>query len=193
MLSPLLVKSHRTYKLLGTPVHYVMRVKMTNTEAMLRACIIPFLQIIILLVFTFTSPPLATSDADVSDGEPLKQVSCMSQTSAFSITQNAFMGGLLLTGCILAYLTRNIDPRFGDAKTLLFVMYNVAFTAVIIGLVLYLIEDISETVHYMLRTVSQYSTGSNCNTQTDSRPFYWNRLVSFGPLYLVLEYLFCQD
>ena len=37
-----------------------------------------------------------------------------------------------MIGCVLAYKTRNLDPRFGEAKQLGFAMYNIAFTGIII-------------------------------------------------------------
>lgn len=39
---------------------------------------------------------------------------------------------LVMIGCVLAYKTRNLDPRFGEAKQLGFAMYNIAFTGIII-------------------------------------------------------------
>ena len=46
----------------------------------------------------------------------------------------------MLIGCTLAIKTRNLDPRFGEAKQLAFAMYNIAFTGIVIIVVLNLVE-----------------------------------------------------
>jgi hypothetical protein len=51
-----------------------------------------------------------------------------------------YLGVLVLIGCTLAIKTRNLDPRFGEAKQLAFAMYNIAFTGIVIIVVLNLVE-----------------------------------------------------
>lgn len=48
------------------------------------------------------------------------------------ITQIIFEGGLVLIGCVLAFQTRNLGSALGEAKQLIFAMYNVALCAVIV-------------------------------------------------------------
>ena len=47
---------------------------------------------------------------------------------------------LVLAGCILAFQTRSLDPKYGEAKQLGFTMYNIAFTGIIIITLLKLVD-----------------------------------------------------
>ena len=54
----------------------------------------------------------------------------------FILRLSTLSGVLVLIGCILAVKTRNLDPRYGEAKQLAFAMYNIAFTGIILLAVL---------------------------------------------------------
>lgn len=47
---------------------------------------------------------------------------------------------LVLIGCVLAFLTRDLDPKFGEAKQLGFAVYNIAFTGIIIVVILQVVD-----------------------------------------------------
>lgn len=129
-LSPLFVKAFRTWRLLGSKFEDAGEVKMTNFQAWLSTFPIPAIQAIILITFSFVDPPKETSTVDLDSLPPNIGMICMKETRAFTITQAVFSALLIAGGCFLAYLSRNIDPRFGDAKAMLFAMYNIAFTVI---------------------------------------------------------------
>lgn len=65
-----------------------------------------------------------------------------------------FLTGLLiLVGCVLAYRTRDLDPKYGEAKQLAFSMYNIAFTGLvtILAISLFHLDQVSNIV---IQTVS---------------------------------------
>ncbi|KAL3934619.1 MAG: hypothetical protein SGBAC_009701 [Bacillariaceae sp.] len=155
MLSPLFVKAYRTYKLLGSSVASAMSVKMGNIQAWIRTLPIPAIQLLILVIFTFADPWIAREDIDLKSAIPAKDILCRSQTDGLMIAQAIYDSLLLSIGCILAYVTRNIDPRFGDAKALLFAMYNIAFTTLMITLVIGTI-DTQEGGKHVLQAIGVF-------------------------------------
>lgn len=58
----------------------------------------------------------------------------------------------MLVGCVLAYLTRNLDSRYGEARQLVFAMYNIAFTGIVIATILQLI-DTDQSGSQILRAI----------------------------------------
>jgi uncharacterized membrane protein len=155
MLAPLLVKTYRTYRLLGSPVAKAMNVKINNRDAWMRTLPIIITQVVILIVFTLTDPPVVTETIDVDDSNPTKGLRCEQETLAFSWTQGAYVFFLLVTGCILAYMTRNVDPRFGDAKALFFVIYNITFTTLMLSLIITFVA-ISESGMHSLQAIGVF-------------------------------------
>eukprot|EP00980_Cylindrotheca_fusiformis_P001804 scaffold408_cov71-Cylindrotheca_fusiformis.AAC.5 len=152
MLAPLLVKAYRTYRLLGSPVAKAVAVKLSNRSAWIRTLPIIFTQIAILVAFSIYHPPVVTENIDHDSENPTKGLRCESESYTFSWTQGAYDIVLLLTGCVLAYMTRNVDPRFGDAKALFFAMYNIAFTTLMMSLIINFVE-ISQSARYSLQTI----------------------------------------
>ncbi|CAJ1969738.1 unnamed protein product [Cylindrotheca closterium] len=155
MLSPLFVKAYRTYKLLGSSVASAMSVKMNNVQAWIRTLPIPAIQVLILFIFTFADPWIGKEDINLAAAIPTKDILCRSQTEGLMYAQAIYDSFLLSIGCILAYLTRNIDPRFGDAKALLFAMYNIAFTTIMIALVIGTI-DTHESGKHVLQAIGVF-------------------------------------
>jgi hypothetical protein len=136
VISPLFIKAYRTYKLLGSSIASAMNVKMDNFQAWIRTLPIPMVQLLILFIFTNADPWTAREEINLDAALPTKNIVCRSETNAFVIIQGIYDFVLLFMGCVLAYLTRKIDPRFGDAKALLFAMYNIAFTTLMIAIVM---------------------------------------------------------
>eukprot|EP00980_Cylindrotheca_fusiformis_P001814 scaffold408_cov71-Cylindrotheca_fusiformis.AAC.15 len=155
MISPLFIKAYRTYKLLGSSVASAMSVKMDNGEAWLRALPIPLVQMIVLFIFTYADPWKATAEINLDSAIPTKIMLCRSSTTGFVIVQSIFDFLLLFMGCVLAYLTRKVDPLFCDAKALLFAMYNIAFTTLMVALVLGTI-DTHETGKHVLQAIGVF-------------------------------------
>ena len=84
-------------------------------------------QATILLCFTFVDPPVPTEVIEKEEGTIVQRIICSTETNAFYITQVVFEVGIVAIGCFLAYMTRNLQDEFGEAKQLIFAMYNVAF------------------------------------------------------------------
>lgn len=94
------------------------RVNMTHVVALLYTLPIVAMQFAILIVFTFVDPPVPTEIVDSAQGPQYQEIICQSDTNGYIVTQLVFDGCLVLMGCILAFQTRNLDPRFGEAKQL---------------------------------------------------------------------------
>jgi hypothetical protein len=92
-------------------------------------------QAAILLTFTIVDPPKRTEVIENNNGMVVQRAVCEHETHAFLITVLIFEAGFVLAGCYLAYKTRNLDEDFGEAKQLMFAMYNIAFVGGIIVLV----------------------------------------------------------
>ena len=133
-LAPLMVKTWRVYKLVGKD--QFRRKTISNRQTL--ALTAPFIltQIIILLVFTYIDPPEAKEIIEISlDGTHFQNFLCRHESRAFMAVQILFEGGLVLIGCCLAWKTRNMDEKFGEAKQMILAMYNIAFIALVIMLV----------------------------------------------------------
>ena len=152
-LSPLFIKAFRAYRLLGSSLSKAMSVKIKPIHSWLMTLLIPILQSVILVTFTYVDPSTAVWDtSNLSLENPLKNLVCKHKTSAFFVTQAIFDILLIIIGCVLAYLTRNIDPRFGDSRALLFAMYNIAFSSLMLGIIFFTI-DISNSGKYILQVI----------------------------------------
>ena len=137
-ISPLFVKTFRTWRLLGCTAavsNTLNRAQMNNCQAWVRTLPIPLLQLGILLLFTYVDPPQAAETITIEGGTPIQSISCEHESDAYFITQGVYFAVLILAGCLLAYLTRNIDPRFADSKELLFAMYNILFSVLMVALI----------------------------------------------------------
>ena len=80
---------------------------------------------------------------------------CKTETRAYFITQNLFHGSLFIAGCILAFMTRNIGSVFGEAKQLLFVMYNFALLSLIV-LLMEIYLDIDRKSLYVIKAIGVF-------------------------------------
>jgi hypothetical protein len=58
----------------------------------------------------------------------------------------------VLIGCVLAYITRNLDSQFGEAKQLMFSMYNIGFILLITTVIVYTM-DIDTTGQIVLKSI----------------------------------------
>ncbi|KAL3935754.1 MAG: hypothetical protein SGBAC_008784 [Bacillariaceae sp.] len=155
ILAPLFVKAYRIYRLLGRPVAKAMNAKINNREAWMRTIPMILIQVIILLIVTFADPPKVKAVVDLEELNPLKSIRCESDTYLFAIIQGTYDIILLMVGCTLAYVTRNIDPRFGDAKALFFAIYNIAFTTLMLALIIVFV-DITESGQVSLQFIGVF-------------------------------------
>ena len=75
-------------------------------------------------------------EVDVEGGVITQRIVCDTETPALFIATLLFECLLVIVGCVLAWQTRNLDEKFGEAKRLAFPMYNVALIG---GLLLFVI------------------------------------------------------
>ena len=110
-------------------------------------------QVVILVIFTFVDPPKPT-DIVESDGggDVTRRIVCDTETQAFFILQIVFEAGMVATGCVLAYMQRNMDDRFGESKHLLVAMYNIALVSVIL-LIVISVADLEGSATKMLQAI----------------------------------------
>lgn len=84
--------------------------------------------IVILMVWTIVSPPKAVTKVETEAGVgEVQYVVCESDKSFLPTVALIWKSGLILYGCYLAYLTRNVDSRFSESKHIFLAIYNVAF------------------------------------------------------------------
>jgi hypothetical protein len=134
-LAPLFVKVWRINQLVGMSSG-IRRRSISNCKAAMYTLSVIMAQAAILLTFSFVDPPIRRTEViENNNGMVVQRAFCEHETHAFLITESIFEASFLLAGCYLAYRTRNLDENFGEAKQLMFAMYNIAFVAVIIVLV----------------------------------------------------------
>jgi hypothetical protein len=154
-MAPLLVKVYRVYKVVGH-AQAMRRVAITTRQAAWQMLPIVLLQVILLLLFTFVDPPRAFEEADIRDGSiPTYHITCETHSRALSYTDTAFKATIVATGCVLSYLSRNLDHRFGESKQLLFAMYNIALTGICLVLLISFVDS-SPEAFYMFRALGVF-------------------------------------
>lgn len=136
-LSPLFVKVWRMYKLVGS--RNIRRNAISNFKAAIYTLPMIVIQVTLLLIFTFVDPPRPTEYVNQDGGEVVHGVVCDTDTNAPFITLGAYEFSFVFVGCVLAYLTRNMQDDFGEAKQMIFSMYNIFFVGLIMVLVVQVI------------------------------------------------------
>jgi predicted small integral membrane protein len=152
-LSPLFAKVWRMKKLVGET--RIRRVSISHTQATSYALPIIAIQIAILSIFSIVDPPKQTEIIEDNDGVILQHLVCAHDTNAFFIVALIYEGALVLLGCILSYMTRNLDAKFGESKQLIFAMYNIAFIGVITILLITLL-DVDPNGESMLQAIGVF-------------------------------------
>ena len=66
-------------------------------------------------------------------------------------TCKRLIGITMIAACVLAYLSRNLDPRFGEAKQMFFATHNMLFCSIFIALIASLL-DFDATVATILHS-----------------------------------------
>ena len=128
--APLLVKVYRVYSLLGS-ARRLSRKTVTHRQAALCTVPIFWMDFAILLVFALIDPPRPVQEVDYDSAVPIQSISCQQDSIAFFLTETLYHGCFIVAGCALSSRSRNLDVHFGEAKQLLFPMYNVAFTGIV--------------------------------------------------------------
>jgi len=133
-LSPLFVKTWRIWKLVGQ-THIIRKKAISNRTAIAYTMPMIFFQACILLIFTFVDPPLGVEVIELEGNTVSKSIDCKRETPAFLSVVVLYETGLVLAGCALAFLTRNMEDDYGESKQLIFSMYNLALVAFVILIV----------------------------------------------------------
>jgi len=153
-LSPLLVKVWRINRLVGS-ADRAIRLSITNLNALMYTVPPILLQALILTMFSIYDPTKRYTYVDIDGNSSAEHSICEHNTGAFTTTQIVFEGGLVLIGCILAFKTRNLGSAFGEAKQLLFAMYNVGLVGVIVMLMGYCLH-IDQRSIYVIKTLGVF-------------------------------------
>ena len=130
-VATLFAKVWRVYKLAGSSSR-MLKVTYTNNQLTLRAFLVVLVEIAILTVCSFVDPPRATGKMHEVDGLPQQCTLCKRNTDIFLYSQIAYFVTIIAFGCVLSFLSRNIDSRFGESRQLLFGMYNTALTVLVL-------------------------------------------------------------
>ena len=152
-LAPLIIKVWRIKQLVG--MTNMRRNAISNYQVALYTLPMIMTEVVILLISTFLDPPKQTEIIENSDGAVLQRIICDSETSAFFIVQVVFEAGVVLVGCILAYLTRNMDSNFGESKQLIFAIYNIALISIVI-LIVISVNDMDENGKSVLQAIGVF-------------------------------------
>ena len=107
----------------------------SHTQTFLIVLSIVLVQVIILLLFTFVDPRKQETEFLGDDMNASYKIVCKHKTNAFAIVQLIYWAFLILSGCVLSYMTRNMKEEFGESKQLILVMYNIAGVVLFIVLV----------------------------------------------------------
>jgi hypothetical protein len=129
-IAPLFAKVYRLYQLVGSAQRFQKKTIGWKETATIIVPIVLF-QVILLLIFTFVDPPKSVSFVGYENGDLIQNVQCQHDSMTYFWIQTVYDGLLMMIGCLLSFLSRNIDTRYGEAKQLLFGMYNVAFTGIV--------------------------------------------------------------
>lgn len=112
-MSPILVKVWRMYMIITRSKKFA-RMKISNMQAWLLTMPIPAVEILLLTIITLVDPPHPVEELQLEDNAGLQTVTCGYESEVlFIAVQLSFHAVLVLIGCILAYCSRNLDPRFG--------------------------------------------------------------------------------
>ena len=151
-LSPLFVKVWRMWRMVGTPNSSSV---VDNFTAALLSLPIVAIQTMILIIFTFVDPPHPEEIIDFDEGVILQSIVCSQNSNAFAIVATIYEASLILVGCVLAYVTRNLESQLGEAKPLMFSMYNIAFIGGVTTVILYTM-NIDGVGQIMLRSIGTF-------------------------------------
>jgi len=152
-LAPLFAKVWRIWKYVGSKM--VRRVAISNKMTVAYMMPIILLQVLILTIFTFADPPSETKYIRIGDGMVVQHIVCGTNTKAFLITEVVYEAGLIAFGCVLAYLTRDMQDALGEARQLIFSMYNIAFVGLIL-LIITQIANLEESGVSILQTIGVF-------------------------------------
>ena len=154
VLAPLFVKVWRMYKLVGEETtRSLRRITITHKRAALYTLLIIVPQVIILTFFSIVDPSKQTEVIKMIDNVNLQHTLCAQDTPAFIIVEFIYEGGLVVVGCILAYMTRNVNSVYGESKQLIFTMSNIAFIGLVTVVTGVSLKTSTQVMRYSLQAL----------------------------------------
>jgi len=135
-LGPLFVKTNRVYKVF---VNVKMKkVKAGVKESLQALSALVMVDVIILLVWQFVNPMVAVTEMKEENGVLAEFTTCGTEGS-FPVVYFAalYKVSLCLYGCYLSFLTKDVNPNFAEAKSIMFALYNVTIFGGICVMLLY--------------------------------------------------------
>lgn len=104
-----------------------------------------FVELLIVMIWFIVTPFLKRVVVDLAKEEIAYRCTSL-VTPAFFWIVFALNMCILLIGCILAWLARNVPSNFNEAKQILFAIYNVAIIAIIVVILASVFRSSSEAV-----------------------------------------------
>jgi len=136
-LGPLFVKAQRVHQIFANKkLRKVVR-KLSNSLGQFVAILI--IDIVILLLWTFVSPEKAVVETkDVGSIRGIAFTVCRpSETVPLVYLAVLYKAMLLIYGCYISYLTRNVHRNFAESKYIMLAMYNITVFGAISVLLIY--------------------------------------------------------
>jgi 2',3'-cyclic-nucleotide 2'-phosphodiesterase (5'-nucleotidase family) len=145
----LFVKTHRIHTIFNAK-RLKGRAVYTDAHVLLYVGAITLINIIILIVFRVVSPlelrPFVLT-AKFAVGER-----CSSDNIIFTAILFVYNGLLLAWGIYLAVRTRNVDSNFNESKWIGIAVYNCAFSALVMLLVMYVISNTEPSIALIIKS-----------------------------------------
>jgi 7 transmembrane sweet-taste receptor of 3 GCPR len=155
--SNLLAKTYRIFKIFNNI--RVTSLVIRDTDLLIFSGVVILGEVILLCVYTFIVPfpePVVIQSTSVS---LLKFIECKCPNSAIqtglTIAIIAYNVILVLAGCVIAYLTRNVDSAFNESQYIAVTMYIYLLTAIILIPLYYTAGDSQSSIdrQFVLRVV----------------------------------------
>merc|ERR1712096_304663 len=72
------------------------------------------------------APSMTESEFSVEGGAKITRYECSSEEGTFPMLAGVYKAVLVLSGCYLSFLTRNVNPSFAESKSIMMGMYLIA-------------------------------------------------------------------
>ncbi len=147
----LFVKVHRVNALFNNKK--MKRVRMGTGALVGRVVGLVMIEVLIQSAWSVADPNAATVILGTGpQGEFIETVVCASNSPAFAGITIGFKAFLILWGCSLAWKTRNVHGAFAESKSIMLVMYNIAFLSLIV-LMLYYFLNVSASAKVVIQSI----------------------------------------
>ena len=152
MIVILTAKNYRVFRIFSSPLK---RVRVTDLRLFMYWCLAMFPALVIVVLWMIISTPTADF---VERGDDDHYVCVTGGFTGypggyvFFAVFVAYTSLLLLVGCIISILARNIHPLFNESKLLTISIYNLGFLAAVIIPVFLVVQPFNPFIAWILRT-----------------------------------------